>query len=352
MAIFTDIADFRQHAPQLHLNYNWDRLARTINQVIRQRIWPYISETEYLVLEAGYLAGDGGAFSHAFSAAYNSSPALDAVQEKAVEFLQDAIAHFTVLHLLSVNRVQIAEMGIQQNNSSDGTSSPASYHAIQDTKDIIAGMAYEFMDAALAYMEDNQASFPDWVASDAYTEIKEIFVWNTGILNRYVSAGMSRHTFLSLRAQLVQVQENQIRAQIGDTLTDALLAALKGNTLTFDQAKLVQYLQAWQAPAAAASAIPFFRVEMHDGGIYFRSQADGPNSRRAANSDIINRGAVGEMQAHLWSLAEAAKGSCLRYLQDNLSTFPDYEGIETDFFTDGDPTFQLPDNAFRRSFRT
>lgn len=345
MALFLDIEDFRQHAPQLHLNYNWDKLARMINQVIRLRIWPYVSEAEYLVLEAGYLAGNGGAFSHAFSDAYDSSDNLDATQEKAVEFLQDAIAHFTMVQLLSLNRVQVAEMGIMQNSSSDGSSSPASYHAIDDTKQEYARMAYDFMDAALAYMESEAATFPDWTASDSYTELKSLFCWNTETFNRYVHAGLSRHTYLSVRSQLRMVQEGPMRSQLGDTLTDALLAALKANTLTDDQTKLVKLLQAWQAPAAMANALPFYRVEIREGSIYLRSQNDGGTKRSSPG-----QGPVGEMQARLKEFAETAKGQCLQYLEDNSTTFPDYAGLEYDLW-DGDISQQVPDNQYRRSFR-
>lgn len=346
MALFTTIEDFRQHAPQLHMEYNWDKLARVINQITRKRIWPYISEAEYLVLEAGYLAGNGGAFSHAFSTAYNTSASLDATQEKAVEFLQDAIAHYTMLHLLSIGRVQVSQMGIQQNSSSDGSSQPASYHAIQDTKKVYADMAYEFMDCVLQFMEDNAATFPSWTASDAYTEIKSIFVWKTDILNRYVSAGLSRYTFLSLRSQLEQVQEVQIRGQLGNSLTDGLLTALKANTLTADQTKLVEAIQAWQAPAAMAQALPFFHSILQEGGIYLRSKTDGPNKLTAADSRSIEA-----MAQQLREQAETAKGYCLKYLEDNAATFPDYAGLEYDLW-DGDASQQLPDNWYKRSFRT
>lgn len=346
MALFKDIEDFRQHAPQLHLNYDWDKLARNINQVIRLRIWPYISEAEYLVLEAGYLSGSGGPFSHAFADAYDNSAALDATQEKAVEFLQDAIAHFTMVQLLSVNRVQVSEMGVMQNRSSQGNSDPASYHAIADTKEEYARMAYDFMDAALAFMESEAASFPAWTGSTSYTEIKSVFCWNTEIFNRHVHAGLSRHTYLSVRSQLLQVQEGQIRTQLGDTLTDQLLTALQADTLTADQTKLVKLLQSWQAPAAMVQALPFYRVEIGEGSIYLRSQTDGPNKRSGPNSEQ-----VGQMLMRLQQMQETAKGQCLSYLENNATTFPNYAGLEYDLW-DGDSSQQVPDNQFRRSFRT
>lgn len=351
MAIFTDIHDFRQHAPQLHLQYNWDKLARVINQVIRSRIWPYISEAEYLTLEAGYLSGTGGAFSHAFSTAYDTSPALDVTQEKAVEYMQDALAHYTMLHLMTSSRVHLSEMGVMEGRSSDGTSTPASFHAIQDVKDEYATMAYDFMDQLLQHMEDNVSTFPDWEASDEYTEIKELFVWNTKILNDHVTAGLSRHTFLSLRSHLKHVQENVIRSQLGNTLTDALLAALKANTLDPDQTKLVEYLQAWISPTAMVRAMPFFRIEILHGSIYFRSQLDGPARRTGLNSDIINSGPAGGLLTQLQEQSETARGRCLTYLEDNISLFPDYAGLEYDLW-DGDPSQQMPDNSWRRSFRT
>jgi hypothetical protein len=236
-------------------------------------------------------------------------------------------------------------MGVQEASSDDGTSTPASYHAIADVKEEIADLAYSFMEQALAYMETEKAYFTDWAGSDSYTEIKSCFVWNTAIFNKHVNAGGSRHTFLAVRSQLIGVQEDVVYSQLGEAFYEDLLAKLKANTLSAAETKAVEKIQAWQSVAGLLRAVPMHRMKLIDGGIQIRSHLDGPERTLSAPVD-----AVKELKALLTSQAASYKTRLIEYLDTNASLFPDY--IASDYeLGDGKPTRRLLDNRYKKSFR-
>lgn len=328
MALFLDTEDFKRHAPEIHRNYHWDTLKVSVDQITRLRVIDYISQAEYDNLESAYLGSS-----------------LSAKQTILLTYLQPAIAYFTYLHLLSTNRVQLSTMGVQESRSDDGTSSPASYHAIADVKEEVAEIAYSFMEQALAYLESEKATFTDWASSESYTLIKSIFVWNTSLFNKYVKSGMSRYTFLSVRAQLLSIQEDEILPELGQTFYDSLLTKLAANSLTADEQKVVDRIQAWQAPAAMLRAIPIHRVKLLDGGLQMRSHLDGPERNQTATLDAIQ-----ELKDQLARQTAAAKTRLLNFLTTNSDTYTDFTPSEH-LLDDGAVSHKLPNNSFKKSFR-
>lgn len=328
MALFLNTQDFKNHAPEIHRHYDWNVLSKKIDQITLLRIIPFISQAEFDLLETAYLTS-----------------ATSAEQKALLVFLQPAIAYYTYLHLLSANRIQLSTMGVQESSSDDGTSNPASYHAIADVKEETAEMAYTFLDQALAYMETQKATFSAWAGSESYTQLKSIFTWTTELFNRYVSAGMSRHTFLSVRAQLIQIQENEIKLQLGETLYNDLLTKFKTDALSAKEKIAVGLLQAWQSPAAMLRAIPFHRLKFRDGSLYIRSELDGPERKNPAALDAIK-----SIKEQLTRQALLAQNTLIQFLDDNADDFPDWT-VSSYTLSDGEISRQIPNNQNKRSFR-
>jgi hypothetical protein len=328
MALFLNTQDFKNHAPEIHRHYDWDVLSKKIDQITLLRIIPFVSQTEYNALETAYLANT-----------------TSADQKQLLIFLQPAIAYYTYLHLLSSNRIQLSTMGVQESSSDDGTSTPASYHAIADVKEEIAEMAYTFLDQALAYMEVQKATFSDWAASGSYTQLKAIFTWTTELFNQFVSAGMSRHTFLSVRSQLLQVQENEIKPQLGNALYNDLLTKFKDNSASAIEKEAIAKIQAWQSASAMLKSIPFHRLKFRDGSVYIRSELDGPQRKKSAELDAIK-----SLKEELTRQALSAQNSLLDFLDTNKDDFPDWS-VSDYTLADGEVSRKLLDNSYKRSFR-
>jgi len=328
MALFLDTDDFKAHAPEIHRNYDWGKLSVKVDQVTRLRIIPFVSQAEYDQLETDYLNGS-----------------TTAVQDGLLELIQPAIAYFTYLNLLTTNRVQVSTMGNTENRSDDGTSTPASFNAIADVKEMTADMAYEFMDRALEYLEENQVDFGLWYNSTARTEIMSLFVSTTKILNRYIHAGLSRYTFLSMRSELLDVQINKIRKDLGDTFYNNLLGGYQAGTLSVEEEKVIPLIQAWQASEGMLRALPMNRIKIINGSIFLRSNLDGPERTYQPTKDAMR-----QLEARLTEKATSAKSELIKFLEENVDDYPDYT-VSTVTLEDGKTSQGLPNNAFKRSFR-
>ena len=358
MAIFQDIQEFRRHAPQMHQQYDWEKLVVDINQVTILRVLPFLSQDFYLHLEESYFPSNLG-YTNLWGAYVAGGGQADATaaEEQAIRYLQTAIANFTLIHLLSSNRVQVSEMGVQESSSKDGSSTPATFHAIQDAKDQAAAVAYEYMELLLRYLEANASDFTIWQNSEAYTRMKGIFTWNTELFNLHATIGESRHTYLHLRPFLEQVQRWEIAGELGQTLTNTMIMKLQAGTLTATEQGLLTNLQAWQVNAAMAQALPMLRVQIKGGHIYIRSEMDGPARKTGLNNDILNGGTINNLVAQYMEQRHIARRRTIRYLRDHASAFS-YLPSEETFWLDGEITDQLPDNGYneygirRRSFRT
>lgn len=330
MALFLDTADFKKHLPEMHRNFNWKNdLEVKVNQYTRMHVLPFISEAQYTPLEARYLAG-------------NTTPQDDFL----LPFLQPAIAHYTYIHLLTSYRVNLSQMGVQESRSADdGSSSPANFFAINDAKTEAANTADFFMEQLLAFMEANKADYPGWAASEAYTEIKSCFIFNTAQLNQYVKASNSRRTFLAMKSELLWIQENRIRPDLGETFYDQLLSQVKDNSLTAANEKVVKLVRAFLAKSAMVMAIPNHQVEYLHGGILVKTYLDESPRKLAANAD-----AVSSLIESFSRQATEARANLLSFLNDNATDYPDYTPSAYNL-SDSEISYGPLNNECKKSFR-
>lgn len=328
--LFSNTADLKRFVPnQLHGEMSWaNYLENIVDQQTALNIIPYISQTEH----------------DALVSVYGGSPSTQ--QAQAIKYIQTALANYTLVYLLDANRLKVSAMGVQEGSSSDGTSVPASFHAIADVKNRCAETADSFMDMALAYMEANKGSFTDWAASDEYTEIKELFVSSTAILNKYCKTGNSRRTFLAIRSELEMTQDEMVQAILGTTMYDALLAAYQANTTTAAQDKVVKRVQKYMATEAVRRAIPSHYVEFIHGGIVFRSYLDG-----SVRKDTAGKEAVRMMMKDMELRAEKTRTDLLKFLNDNATDYPDFTESEYYFSQVSEDSYKIPNNRGKNSFR-
>lgn len=330
MALFKDVLDFKRHLPEIHRQFKWEYdLETKINQYTRMHVLPFISEAEYTPLEARYLND-------------NTTPQDDFL----LTFLQPAIAYYTYMHLLTTHRVNLSQMGVQENRSADdGSSSPASFYAINDAKAEAADTADFFMDDLLKFMEANKADYPLWAASESYTAIKRCFIFNTAQLNQYLKANNSRRTFLAMKSELMFVQENRIKPEIGETFYNELLTQHTGNTLTAENQKVVELIQKWLAKEAAYQAIPNHRVQYLYGGILVKTWLDESPRKEQANNDAINH-----LVETLKAQAQEARNSLIKFLDENSGDYPNYT-VSSYHLSDEEISYKPLNNENKNSFR-
>ena len=328
MGLFANTPDFKLHAPGISKSYVFKGdLEPIIEQIVETRIIDFVSEEQYNDLVTKYEADS-----------------LGAEETKLLEYLKPAIAQFTYLHLLTINRVNVTSFGVSESSAEDGTANPASFHAIQDVKEEVSDMGYSFFNKALKYLEAQKATFSLWAGSDSYTQLRNTFVWNLELLNEHATYSFNLHSFLSLKPFLKRAGKS-IEAVLSKTLKDDLLSKLKAGTLAGNEIEAVELIQAWEAPLALMLAMPYFRIKAVANNILLKTALDGPGPSGSVDNSIVTH-----LMTTVDSLQQEAKGALIRFMDTNYEDFPAYTKTENEF-SDGETNSHFPNNTNKQSFR-
>lgn len=328
MALFIDIADFRQDIPELHQAYTWSALKNRVDQITRTKIFPLIGEALYEDLETKYLASG-----------------LSALEEALVEkYLQPAIAAYSYISLLSTNRVQLGQMGVQENRSQDGTSNPVSFHALQDVKEEMAWLGYQLIDQALTYLDKEKANFSLWTAGEG-TSRRECLVYDVETFNAHLPIGGSIQTYQLLRDSLMRIQTDNIQPEFSTAFWSAFITANKAGTYTEAQSAVLTPIRNYLTADAMLRQIPFVSAKMGTNGIWIRAELDGPQRKSASQKEQ-----TAALTESLEKQKNAAWGKLITIFETDAETYGRVDSAHK-LHRDGDYSHQLPDNSFKKSFR-
>lgn len=325
-SIFLSTEDFKGKLPMIHRHFDWNAELKDMTiQAADLYVVKYMSQAEYDALATAYAAST-----------------MTAEQTALLPYVQRTIAWYTYMLMHDTHQVHMSPQGLQESYSDDGTSRPASAWAKLDSKSNAANFADSYLDKLLIYMEkeavDNNA-FSLWQGSAEYQAVFELLIWDSEQLGKFLEGGNSRRLLHDLQPSIRWVQERDILPVLGVTLYDALIAAVKNRpavALAASYQALLDRIRPYIAKKALMEAIPMRRVELSNGGIFFRSY-DGPLTKsHQATSD----NAITHLLSRLDSQAESVKVSLLRWLDDHAADYPDREvhGYE---YPDGNPGYKL-----------
>ena len=297
-------------------------------------IEPYIQEAEAAVSE--YL-GDT-----IYTALQGT---LDETLEKLLPYVQRPIANYAYyLFIAGPGSVNISDIGIQVQRSQN--SEPAPLWKVNKLEQSFLRAGDKHLDKMLEFLEKNIATYPDWINSGAYTELKENFLQNATQASKYININNSRRVFLQLKGFISWSEEVIIRALICSAQFDRLRAGLKADDLTAEEKSLVEKIKPIVAYYSLHNAIPQLQISITDQGISVSSFSDSINSKASATDKQIDK------------LRQSLKDSGQGYI-DHLKAFiveniEDYSLIEnSDCYTgraDPGPSHQVDNSADSKSF--
>lgn len=297
-------------------------------------IQPYIEEAEETV--SGYL-GD---------TLYTAlQGALDAPLQTLLPYVQRPIANYAYyLFIAGVGTVNISDIGIQVQRSQN--SEPAPQWKVNKLEQSFLRAGDKHLDKMLEFLEKNAATYPDWITSDAYTELTENILQNAAQATKHINIGHSRRVFLQLKPFIAWAEEVVIRALICSAQYDRLKTGLKAGDLTAAENALLGKIRPIIAYFALYNAIPQLQISITDQGISVSSFLDSMNSKSAATDKQIDK------------LRQSLKDSGQAYI-DHLKSFiveniDDYQLIESsDCYTqraDPGPRHQVENTEDSKSF--
>lgn len=307
--------NFKTFYPEVNHSMAWDELAPYVEQATEIYVLPYVGSDTYDPI-ADAFETDGGT-------------SLSGKQKELMRLLQRAIAYYTIAHALPKKLTVMASMGAVNANPSGGAVPPAQWmfkNALWSvTKD-----ADTFLDAALAYLQKEVATFTAWKASDAYSEGKADFFRSVKEFQAYHHIGSSFRTFLALLGYIQKATDRYIRTILGDSLLDELVTAVKGGgALSDDQKKLLHYVRSALAPWSVFMAIPHLTCIVEQDGLKVVSSTDGMDSRGNATSAFYKEG----IDRHRMSCEDngrTAQADLVEFLFKKSADFPAW--LESDYY--------------------
>jgi len=212
---------------------------------------------------------------------YNSWVAnapTDEIQKEVFVLFQEASSNLAMVAYASVAVIDISEAGFLVATGQD-VQVPTWYQLL-DQKKMWLKTGFEAIDEALKIMEENEADFQSWVASEGYTYFKELFTRQTATFERYYSINKSRLTFLQLRPHLLKVETKFFNSLLGEETVFQIKHGIQP-----EEKKALKLCQAAQVPLCVASVAHEGVFELTSQGL-FTVTDDIPGKKKTA-ADIL-----------------------------------------------------------------
>lgn len=192
---------------------------------------------------------------------YGESPTSNAAFESIHPYVKPALLNLSIYLWIDRGQVNISSSGIHQLDTSD--SEKPDWWVIKDLKRSFFEAGLEAVDELLKFLEENEDDYPDWVNSEGYTNLYDLFIQSASQLNEIHDIGNSRFVYLIMRPVIRRIEDMYIEPRIGSEFFNQLKSAMKSPSP--DQQKVIELLRSAIGHLAFSQAITDTNV-MFDGG--------------------------------------------------------------------------------------
>jgi hypothetical protein len=330
MALLKDIAALKSYVP-VNKNMSYDTLSPFIAQAELTYIIPVIGQDLY----------------DDINTAYNGVYGAAGVDASLLPYIQRALAYFTVLEAAPFLTVMISDLGIQEQQSKEGTSRTVAQWTYNKIIDSLTNNADRSLDDLLKFLEDNKDDYPEWADdADLYTITKNLFINSATELSEYVNIFGSRSTFKAIRKFILLAEENYFIPAMGQEMYDELKAQLLAGTLTSANNTLLNKIKRPLANYAVWHAIPHLRLNVSSNGIRVHSFTDSQHSKQP----VTDNSPLADLMQSLYNTAQSGLASFKYFLDDNVEDYPTYEDSDTYEAEFPQPDSDVRDNSDSQTF--
>ena len=171
------------------------------------------------------------------------------------EKVAPALSRFTFFLAAPHLDINIGESGFTVVSSGNNLV-PASKERVERFMKSLEQLAWDRAEDLLIFLEENQSSYPEWVASDAYTMQLRNLINSATEFDKYVDIDKSRLTFQKFRQEMDNIERIDVIPLISEALFNTLIGKIKSGTdFTSQEEKLVESLRAFVANKIAARVL-------------------------------------------------------------------------------------------------
>lgn len=241
---------------------------------------PDISEAEYTHI----IPRIGKDLYNELHTAYTNNT-LSPIQSELLKKIQKPLAAFAYYDDLAMQHAMITDAGVRRTTTDN---MPSAYRwEFDGVKETLANKACQGMEALLEWLEDNKASFPTYVGSDAYSERNRFLINSAQDFSAHYRLDQKYRTYNALLTIMDDVEQLYINSLIGADFFAELKAETSPTAL---QKEVIGFLKKAICNFTINHAFEKNTVRITDQGasIYDRYADRGANDRSQPTPDMMN----------------------------------------------------------------
>lgn len=293
---------------ELSASINFNSIKPTLRVVETNHLIPFLGKELYNALNDAYTAAA-------------DETTLSADQKLLLDQCRCVIGPMLCYHYAPKAEVKLSDAGAQRLETS--TNKTAYQNQVVNFREQNLREAEMATELLLQFLEDNKTLYPDWQASDAFKDYRSLFIKSGGEFDKLFSSSTPYRNYWAMRSKMLDVEENNIRTLVGDTIYNNLKTKDQdpAGTFTSKEEDLIKKLKRVIAYLTVSFSIPFLNVRIDGNGITVMSA-----SGRAQNDEMAKRGAANEKALDLIiEKSEAAAKSWVNnvidFLNNNVADF-------------------------------
>ncbi len=261
--------------------------------------------------------------------------------------VQKALTFYTLFEASISMLLDFGDLGIQE-KTNDRTMA-ARIPIVNSQREQFANNADVAAEALLAFLETNKAWYSFWETSDFRKANIQLFIENGLRLNRYIRMTEPRRFYLNIQPQLSRVEEEDVKAILGEALYESVKAEMEDGTESAETLALIKVIRPFVAFRSVAEALPEMVVTLSSAGMKVSTASDNMFQSSTGTGITWTKDQLSVMLQKYVSMADSYEAALKKFLNDNAEDYPDFE-VPTEA-TARSAEASLPDNASKKSFR-
>lgn len=314
MALYksTELTTLQGHLP-IQGDFDIALLLTFIEDVEQEHLIPVLGQSQYDDIDAAHNGG---------------SPTAD--QTALIEKCQAALAPLLMMQGLDVLGINVGNNGLTI--YSDENTKQAFEWQKEAYRKTINHMAFRRLELLIKFLEANKATYTIWAASDEFDTLYEGFI-NTAddFTKQYPKLAGSRQLFHRIRPIQLEVEDERIRAILGDTLYDAIKAEINSGNISSANNSLLSIIKKAVAYLTMERAMQDLPLELLPNAIMLLYTSAGGTLN--ASTASLPKDALNTHAEYCKERGESYLGKLKAYLDINNESYSDYP-YDTDEQTD------------------
>ena len=264
----------------------------------------------------------------AYTDASNESSLTDELKA-LLYYCRKLIGSYLGYYFAPIADVKFSDSGVRR--SETASEKTAYQYQVSNFREACLQNGDDASEALLEFLEENSTDYDSWVNSDAFTRYKLLFIKSGKEFNELFPSHSPYRNYWAMRAKMVDVEEQHIRAALGDALFDALKEKDKAETPAFspEEEKLLFKIKKAIANFTVSFAIPLLAVRIDANGITVATSSPRTNRDEDAKRQNATEHNMSNLILATQTAGESWLKNAINYLNTHATDFPDWEVEDT-----------------------